>query len=222
MNIHVRRRNNAFIGIRQFGADNSADFPAGGKAALQFAEISTVVELIAQLTADHAQRYGEARFSFNTKGIARENLREKVDEISDISRSMEYEYPGIQLKFGVERNLKDAELLAKAKAIAADAAEYREAFIDYLLKPDFLNELQSAVTAFEDSFGAPLSAVDEQVGTTAQIDAAVRRGMIARNILDGLVKQKYKNNPGKLAAWKRASHIERYNPNDDDEEPPTV
>lgn len=33
--------------------------------------------------------------------------------------------------------------------------------------------------------------------------------MIALRRLNPIVKQKYKNNPGKLAAWTTASHIKR-------------
>lgn len=53
------------------------------------------------------------------------------------------------------------------------------------------------------------SAIDDQVAATAEIGAAIRRGMIARRILEGVVKNRYRNNVGKLAAWLSASHIER-------------
>jgi hypothetical protein len=33
--------------------------------------------------------------------------------------------------------------------------------------------------------------------------------MVAQRILDGIVKNKYGNNIGKLAAWLSASHIEK-------------
>jgi hypothetical protein len=55
----------------------------------------------------------------------------------------------------------------------------------------------------------PGSAMDAQVEATAELDEAVRCGMIARRILDGVVRLKYKNNSGKLAAWTSASHIEK-------------
>lgn len=52
-------------------------------------------------------------------------------------------------------------------------------------------------------------AIDEQVAATAQIGAAVRRGMIAVRILNGVVRNRYRSNVGKLAAWTSASHIEK-------------
>jgi hypothetical protein len=32
---------------------------------------------------------------------------------------------------------------------------------------------------------------------------------VAARILDGIVQNKYANNPGKLAAWLSASHVEK-------------
>ena len=46
------------------------------------------------------------------------------------------------------------------------------------------------------------------VEATAEIGEAIRRGMVARRILDGVVRNVYKNDVGKLAAWTSASHIE--------------
>ncbi len=33
--------------------------------------------------------------------------------------------------------------------------------------------------------------------------------MVAKRILDGVVQNKYNNDPGKLAAWISASHVEK-------------
>lgn len=37
----------------------------------------------------------------------------------------------------------------------------------------------------------------------------VRQGMIKVRILDGIVKNRYANDAGKLAAWISASHVEK-------------
>jgi len=209
MNFNIKRYKNSFIGIRQFGLDNTADFPVGSVAALQFAEISAVIDLINQLAGEQVEGFGDARFAFNSKAIARDDLRDEMDGIANLAPSMAYEFPGIELKFRFRRNLSDPDLLAKARAFHAEAQQYQEDFIRYGLNPRFLDHLLAAIEAFENSFGAPVTATTEQVAATAELDAALRRGMIARNILLGVVKQKYKNNIGKLNAWKSASHIER-------------
>lgn len=53
----------------------------------------------------------------------------------------------------------------------------------------------------------------------AAIGEAISRGMVARRILDGIVRNVYKSNTGKIAAWTSASHIER---DAKPKEPPTA
>lgn len=49
----------------------------------------------------------------------------------------------------------------------------------------------------------------DHVAATAQIGASVRRSMIALRIAEAVMKNKYADDVGKLAAWLSASHIER-------------
>lgn len=63
--------------------------------------------------------------------------------------------------------------------------------------------------AFEATFGPQGSAIDSHVEATAEIGEAISRGMVARRILDGIVRNVYKSNTGKIAAWTSASHIEK-------------
>jgi hypothetical protein len=199
--------------------DEAADFPAESVADAQFAEISAVVDLIEQLTAQFTASFGGARFGFSSKAAARERLRERISEIAALSRSMTFEIPGIELKFRVQNRLNDANLLALGNAFYQQSETYKDNFIRYGLNASFRDDLKTAIEAFDRSFGAPVTSVDGQVAATAQINEAVRRGMIARKILDGVVKIKYKNNVGKLRAWTSASHIEQKSSNSDENNP---
>jgi hypothetical protein len=49
----------------------------------------------------------------------------------------------------------------------------------------------------------------EHVSATAETSSKLRQINVAVRILDGIVKNKYANNPGKLAAWLSASHVEK-------------
>lgn len=204
-----RLRYETFIRIRQFGVDNAVDFPAGTVGATQFAEITSVIEEVEQFTGDQAASFGDARFAFAGKETARENVREEMYEISQTARSMNYEFNGIADKFKMPRNQSDASMLAFARAFHEESEQYETAFERYGLGTRFREELQSAIDAFEASLNPTGSAIDDQVAATAQIGDAIRRGMIARRILEGVVKNKYRSNVGKLAAWLSASHIEK-------------
>jgi hypothetical protein len=203
------KRLETFARIQQFGAESAADFLPLSIGATQFTEITNVVDLLNQLAADQAASFGDARFGFVSKDSTRENIREDLSDIARTARAMNYQIAGISDKFRMPRGNNDQQLLAAARAFFADAAAYQSEFIAYGLPADFLPDLQSDINAFETSLGTTGGAIDAQTQATAAIGAAIRRGMVARRILDGVVKNKYRSDVGKLAAWTSASHIEK-------------
>ncbi len=209
MNDQERYRYETFLRERQFGFDNVADFPPASIGGIQFAEISAVIALIEQFAADQAAGFGSSGFAFSGKETARENLREALYEIVRTARSMVYQFPGITEIFRVQRNINDAGMLALANAFIIELPPYLTAFEDYGLPKNFQIALQADIDAYEASLPATGTAIDERVEATADLGAAIRRGMIAHRILKGVVGNKYRNDVGKLAAWLSASHIER-------------
>lgn len=204
-----RRRLEAFIRIRQFAADNAADFPAGSIGATEFAVIGAVVDEVGQSADQQATSAGDSRQTFATKSTARENLHEEMYDIVRTARSMQYQFDGIEDKFRIPANTSDQNMLATARAFHTNSAEYESDFHRYGLEETFRAELQASIDAFSDVLIPVGTALDEQTASTALIGDAIRRGMIARRILEGIVKNKYRNNVGKIAAWLSASHIDR-------------
>ena len=204
-----RRRVEMFIRVRQFGVDNVADFPAGSIGATQFAAINTVINEVEQFAGDQAASSGDARQLFVNKDTARENLREEMFEISRTARAMIYQFDGIDVKFRMPRSQSDQNLLAAARGFYDDSEKYETDFQAYGLSATFRADLQTAIKAFENSLDPTGTAIDDQIAATANIGEAIRRGMIARRILEGVAKNKYNSNVGKLAAWLSACHIEK-------------
>lgn len=217
MNINVRRRKDTFIGMKAYRDEFPADFPAESDEAEQMGEIETVLGLIEQYGGDQALNSGNARFLYNAKGIARENLREDLEDFETAAKIMAYKIPGVDLIFRVPNDISDAAMLALARSFAEQAPNYSADFVKRL-GANHLTNLQTAIDAFENSLTHPRAATESQVEATAQLGEAVRRGMIARRILLGLMKLKYKTNPVRMRAWLSASHLER--DNKDEEEAP--
>lgn len=215
MNIHVRRRRDAFIGMKAYRQENPEDFPAGIETT-QMDRVEAALALIEQLGSQQLGKMNDARFGFNSKGVKRENLREAMQEISGITDVMSYEFPGIDLIFHIPKNLTDAAMLALGKAFHARASEYKAAFIRYKLDAAFMENLQTAIDGFEANLLSPEMAKESQVEATAALGEAVRDGMIGRRILMGVMKVKYKNNPAKWRSWLSASHIDKDSANDDE------
>ena len=209
MNADERRRYDMLVRVKQFGDDNAADFPAGTVAATQFAKVDAEVASTESKGASQAVGFGQAAQEYDVKGTARENLRELMSEITRTARSMEYAFDGIHEKFRMPRNRNDAELLNTARAFAIEAVQYNADFQAYGLAATFIADLTAAADAFEAAFSTTAQATAQHVAATAETAEHIRQGMIAVRTLDGIVKNKYANNVGKLAAWISASHVEK-------------
>lgn len=209
MNDSERRRYECFLRIKQFGIDNAADFAAIPIAVTNFGVITTEIDFLEEHGADQQAGFGDARGATEVKGTARENLREEMSDIARTARSMEYQYDGISERFKMPRNSSDQTLLATGRAWVDEATPIVADFVAYGMPATFVTDLTAACDAFEATFGPQSSAIDDHVEATAEIGEAVQRGMVARRILDGIVRNVYKNDVGKLAAWTSASHIEK-------------
>lgn len=209
MDDREQKRKAMFIRVREFMAENSAKFAAGSVAAVRAAELSEIIERLDELGGDQTVGMGEARFKFAGKNSAREDLREDLSDISQTARSMNYEFPNVAESFRMPRGNSDAQLLAHARAFLSEASSRKNEFIAYGMPADFLTDLQTDIDAFEAALGTTGAATGSHVEATAEIDEAIRSGMIAVRILNGIVKNVFRNDAGKLAAWLSASHIER-------------
>lgn len=207
MNDADRRRYEMQVRVAQLGVDNAADFT--GLATTTFAELSTLVNDAESKSAAQQSGFGEAAQQFEVKDTCREDLRDIMSDISRTSKSMEYAFDGISDKFRFQRNMSDADMLAKARAFHSESATYETDFIAYGMDPNFRKDLNDAANAFEASFSNTASATAEHVAATADTSAKIREGMVKVRILDGIVRNVYANDPGKLAAWISASHVEK-------------
>ena len=204
-----RRRIEGLDSTQNYAANNAADFPAGSVQETQIAIIRAELALVDGFTADQAAGRGDAGSAFENKDTARENLHERMKPIADIAKVMEYEFDGIAERFKMPRNRTDQDMLATARAWIVELVPFDADFQRYGLDRNFIADLTAAADAFENSMAAPETAVAERVAATAEIGASIRRAMIAHRIVVAVMKVKYANNPGKLAAWLSASHIEK-------------
>ena len=199
-----------FIRVVRFITDNLADFAAGSVVLTQQAVLQGVIAAIEAVSGEQISGLSGARFEYQNKDTARENLRELMEEIAQTARSMVYEFPGIDLKFRMIRGNSDANLLATARSFLTEATPYRNDFINsYEMDANFLTELQTLIDEFESSLSHPGAEVDAHVEATAEIGAEVRKGMVAVRTMNGAVMNRYRTDVGKKAAWISASHIEK-------------
>ena len=203
-----RRIYDALVKINQFGIDEAASF--SGVATTNFTLIGQIVDSIQLTGSDQMSAIGDSGEQFELKGIKREELRELMSRTSRTARSMAYDFPGIDDQFRMPRNRNDADLLNAARAFITNGTPITSDFEAYGLKSHWFDgELKTAADAFEATLSTTASAQADRAEATAEIHDWVVQGMRTRRILDGIVRNIFFNDPGKLAAWQQAAHIER-------------
>lgn len=204
-----RFRYETFLRIKQFGVDNSADFPVNTVGGTKFAQLNTVIGNLETAAANQTGGVNVSKQSATSKDTAREDLRELLVEIARTARSITYEIAGIDEKFRLPVNRNDQNMLSTARSFLTEASAYEDTFIEYEMPRDFITNLQQKIDAFELSSSNINSAIGAKIAATASIGEVIKDGMVIRRILDGVVRNKYRNDAGKLASWTSASHIEK-------------
>lgn len=207
MNDLERNYYNAFVGVRDFGADNAADFPADSAGANNFAAVGAAVDEMEQSGA--VQASGASSQMTARKGLATAELREDLRAINRTARALAVDDSAVGELFRLPHGNNEQTLLAAARAFLTNATPLKNQFVEYGLPADFLADLQTDITNFEQAVSGKSTASGEKVSATASIGDAVKNGLEGLRRLRAIVPNKYRDNPAKLAAWTSASHVER-------------
>lgn len=203
------RQSEAIVRIRDFGVENSADFPPASLGGQKFAALNALVIEIDHLGAQQSAGSGAARTSTEEKRVARETIRRIMRAISDTAEAMETSHPGISNTFRMPRSNGDETLINTARAFLSAARPMRDEFLAFEMPETFIEDLTADIAKFEEATGSRNSNTRKRVSATASIRDALERAMQLRSELNPVVRNKYRDNPAKLAAWESASHVER-------------
>ena len=199
-----------FMRVSEYGVAETAEFPSTTLGGRLFAELNVVrAELDAQAAHQSSGR-SSSKQGTTSKAEARENLHEDLDAMGRTARAMGEDTPGLEDKFRRPRGgITDQALLALGRAAATDAVEFKERFIEYGLPADFLEDLNADIAAFEAAINAQETGRRKRVTATAAIDEIIERGMKIVRRLDAIVRNRFRDDPARLAAWLSARHVER-------------
>lgn len=198
------RSHQMFVRVREFFAQRAADFSATGAAHQLFTQLTAVITELDGHGAAQAAGIGQARQGTQTRGEARRALREDLEAINRIARTI-----GIQDQFPLPAEDNDKLLLMAARGFATNALPLLNLFIMNEMSPECLDDLNADIAALEAAIAAQGNAVGDHVAAGAAIEDAIDRGIEIVRKLRGMVLNKYANNAAALAEWTSASHTER-------------
>lgn len=209
MNDRIRRLYEMFARVLNFMTANADDFQAIPFVAANVSELQTAVTEISNLAAEKAQNTAAAKDATISRGDRRDNLRDVMQDIADVWRSAIKEDTSAANKFRMPLGNNDQNLIAAAKSFAAEAGANQQLFLDRGMSADFVADLQTKITAFEEMVNESESARRERVGTNAAFDAPIKQAGNAVGNIEPVVNRTYRNDPQKMAEWMVASHIDR-------------
>jgi len=203
------RQSEAIARMNSFGVENAQDFAASSLGGRKFADLKALTEEIDRLGAQQSEGHGASQTGTEAKRAARNALRAAMRAISDTSEAMESTHPGISDTFRMPKNNSDEALLNAARAFVSSATPLKDEFIQYEMPATFIEDLVRLIADFESASGSRQLNTRKRVSATAALKDALERGMQLKRELDPIVRNKYRGNAAKLAAWESASHVER-------------
>lgn len=211
MNDAHNRRQDREDRSRVFITDNTVDFPAGSPVAEISQTIDAKVAEAVALDAKLVSTVGDKAQAMTNKGNARDHLLDEDRQIVGGAVAIgNVAVPGITAKFLMPNPRTDQNLIADADAKYADTAPPLEAlFLGVGTDKNFRLNLQLARNAFQQSRDEWDSALEKHGDAVGALDALWREISQLSRQRSAMVKLKYRNNPGKLAAWEIASHLEK-------------
>jgi hypothetical protein len=189
---------------REAFAQNVNDFSAGGVARQLFANLQVEILNIERLSAAFGSGRSEAKQVTQTINDARDNLFADLIAIREAAKVL-----GVEGKFPYPPRSNDEELVQVAGVYATSALPLKADLIAHELPPDFLEDLAADKAAFQAAMAERQNAVGDHIAARRELDDALARGVEIVRKLTSLMKVRYANNPGKLAEWAAATHIER-------------
>jgi hypothetical protein len=208
MNRKDTNRREALLRVKQFGIDHPMTPANAGVTALQ-TSIAAVLTQIDTHSGDQDTGRGLASGGVRECQRIAKDLRALMRRISDIGKTLEPDaFPGIAQQLRMPGNSYQV-LETRARAFLEVVMPVKTAFVDRMMPATFDEDLQDLVDEFAEARQRKHTGQAEQVGGTAGVGDAVRRGMRLARQLDAILKVAYANNPSLLAAWKSALKVKR-------------
>ncbi|HJU53061.1 MAG TPA: hypothetical protein VJ715_00760 [Pyrinomonadaceae bacterium] len=210
MNSTQRRRFERLARVSAFAAAHAADFPETSKGGQAAARLNAVIAEVERLDAERVTSASSRQQATVGKRDLRASLRAQLVAISDTAETIGLDHPEVKGSFRWSRaSVSDQTLLSLARSFAAAAAPLKARFVEYDMPADFLDRLNASIGSFEQHTGRQTAVAGAAVAAGASLEDALTRGEQQLERFDTAVRNKYRDDPGKMSAWASARRLER-------------
>lgn len=186
-----------------------ADIPAGSVAKAAATDLQVQYNAVVSESAEQSGFENTSKEGTAIRAVARRNIQDYLSTLARTAKSIARKDPGFDKNYPVVSAMDDTELLNTARAVAPKALEDQAAFIGRGLTLEFLQSIDGFIDGFDNSQDASNAAIGQRGASVSDKNQAFEQGLDDVDILNDYIRNFYRDQPAKLAAWKIASHIER-------------
>ncbi len=181
------------------------DFPEGSKGAALAAQLKEGMAKMPDLEVLKAASLNRREQGTVARGETRRTLTSQVKMVSRTGETIALEHVGMKGLFALTLTDKsDQTLIAVARSMADSAATFVEFFAQYNIPASFIQEMRLNADRLERSAVMQDEGVRAGVNTNASIKKSSKLLDDIVERLDVVVRNKYLNDPAKLATWESA------------------
>ncbi len=185
-----------------------ADLPVGA-ATVAATDLQAQYNVVISESGAQSGFEGTGEEGTALRAVARQNIRDYLSTLGRTARSIARQTPGFDSNYPPPAGMDDTELLNEARAVAPKAIADQTIFIGRGLTLEFLESIDGFIAAFDASQDTTNVAVGSRGAAVSEKNTAYEKGLDDVDLLNDFIRNFYRDQPAKLAAWKIASHIER-------------
>lgn len=193
--------------ILVFDADNAGAFPASGAMRETLARMTALQSELNELAPSQETAQAQSKGATVTLNGLLEAVHDDLVDLSEISQALEDEHPELRDLFRLPSNERQQNWMDAAAAVPAKLTPHLALFEEYGLEPNFLQDLQDDVAAYNAAFAERSGHVQSRSGDTGDIDIKIVEGKRLVKKLDVFAGRRFKSNPTLMGRWLEASTL---------------
>ncbi len=193
---------------RQWIVDFAALIPGGSMFETITSDLTSKVNNLENIAGDTEAFKGEGLSATDVKGSERLDLQDIMEKVRNAARAAEPANPGTRDRYRYTTNMSHQEFLAAGRSFAEGGITDKTLLADYGAPPQWPTDVTNACDAFEASFGQQDSAVGSRIAKNAEFNNEMAQLIALKSTATHMVPNFCTGNPGAIAAWHSAAHVE--------------
>ncbi len=187
-----------------FGTTHRAAFAPTSRAIGVFDELGGVVTELETIQNQQIAAGGGAIGSTRAKSTILGELWRDTGSIDETARQMKTLTDQQKGYFVRPDTKREVGLVGAARTFIEQGTPIWAKFVAYELAEDLLTDMQADLDEYDATYGEQQGDRQERVGATTELEPLFERGNAALDELRPIIKNKFKNDAGILAAWASA------------------